>query len=127
MRPEVLILDEPTAGLDPGGREDLMENILRYHDGGKRTVIYITHSMEDAARISRRIVVFNHGHIALDGTPAEVFRHGFELVQMGIIVPQVTRVMMRLRELGLDVDDSVYTVEQAKAALLRLKGGGDRA
>ena len=127
MRPEVLILDEPTAGLDPGGREDLMENILRYHDGGKRTVIYITHSMEDAARISRRIVVFNHGHIALDGTPAEVFRHGFELVQMGIIVPQVTRVMMRLRELGLDVDDSVYSVEQAKAALLRLKGGGDRA
>ena len=127
MRPEVLILDEPTAGLDPGGREDLMENILRYHDGGKRTVIYITHSMEDAARISQRIVVFNHGHIALDGTPAEVFRHGFELVQMGIIVPQVTRVMMRLRELGLDVDDSVYTVEQAKAALLRLKGGGDRA
>lgn len=127
MRPEVLILDEPTAGLDPGGREDLMENILRYHDGGKRTVIYITHSMEDAARISRRIVVFNHGHIALDGTPAEVFHHGFELVQMGIIVPQVTRVMMRLRELGLDVDDSVYTVEQAKAALLRLKGGGDRA
>ncbi len=127
MRPEVLILDEPTAGLDPGSREDLMENILRYHDGGKRTVIYITHSMEDAARISRRIVVFNHGHIALDGTPEEVFRHGFELVQMGIIVPQVTRVMMRLRELGLDVDDSVYTVEQAKAALLRLKGGGDRA
>ncbi len=127
MRPEVLILDEPTAGLDPGGREDLMENILRYHDGGKRTVIYITHSMEDAARISQRIVVFNHGHIAMDGAPAEVFRHGFELVQMGIIVPQITRVMMRLRELGLDVDDSVYTVEQAKAALLSLKGGGDRA
>ena len=107
MRPEVLILDEPTAGLDPGGREDLMENILRYYDGGKRTVIYITHSMEDAARISRRIVVFNHGRIAIDGAPQEVFRRGFELVQMGIIVPQVTQVMMRLRELGLDVDDSV--------------------
>ena len=127
MRPEVLILDEPTAGLDPGGREDLMENILRYHDGGKRTVIYITHSMEDAARISRRIMVFNHGHIAMDGTPREVFRQGFELVQMGIIVPQITRVMMRLRQLGLDVDDSVYTVEQAKAALLHRKGGGSLA
>ena len=127
MRPEVLILDEPTAGLDPGGREDLMENILRYYDGGKRTVIYITHSMEDAARISRRIVVFNHGRIAIDGAPQEVFRRGFELVQMGIIVPQVTQVMMRLRELGLDVDDSVYTVEQAKAALMQLKGGGDHA
>ena len=127
MRPEVLILDEPTADLDPGGREDLMENILRYHDGGKRTVIYITHSMEDAARISRRIMVFNHGHIAMDGTPREVFRQGFELVQMGIIVPQITRVMMRLRQLGLDVDDSVYTVEQAKAALLHRKGGGSLA
>ncbi len=127
MRPEVLILDEPTAGLDPGGREELLENIVQYHDGGKRTVIYITHSMEDAARTARRIVVFNHGHIAMDGAPQEVFRRGFELVQMGIIVPQITRVMMRLRELGLDVDDSVYTVEQAKAALLKLKGGGDRA
>ena len=127
MRPEVLILDEPTAGLDPGGREDLMENILRYHDGGKRTVIYITHSMEDAARTAQRIVVFNHGHIAMDGTPGEVFRRGFELIQMGIIVPQITRVMMRLRELGLDVDDGVYSVEQAMAALRETKGGGDHA
>ena len=127
MRPEVLILDEPTAGLDPGGREDLLENIRCYHDGGKRTVIYITHSMEDAARNAQRIVVFNHGHIAMDGAPKEVFRRGFELIQMGIIVPQITRVMMLLREMGLDVDDSVYTVEQAKAALLKLRGGGDRA
>ena len=127
MRPEVLILDEPTAGLDPGGREELLENILRYHDGGKRTVIYITHSMEDAARTAQRIVVFNHGHIAMDGTPKEVFRRGFELVQMGIIVPQITRVMMRLRELGLDVDDGVYSVEQALAALRERKGGGDHA
>ncbi|MBR5701364.1 MAG: ATP-binding cassette domain-containing protein, partial [Oscillospiraceae bacterium] len=127
MRPEVLILDEPTAGLDPGGREELMENILRYHDGGKRTVIYITHSMEDAARTAQRIVVFNQGHIAMDGTPREVFRRGFELIQMGIIVPQITRVMMRLRELGLDVDDSVYSVDQAMAALRETKGGGDHA
>ena len=127
MRPEVLILDEPTAGLDPGGRAELMENILRYHDGGRRTVIYITHSMEDAARTAQRIVVFNHGHIAMDGTPKEVFQRGFELIQMGIIVPQITRVMMRLRELGLDVDDSVYTVDQARAALLKLRGGEDRA
>ncbi len=127
MRPEVLILDEPTAGLDPGGRTELMENILRYHDGGKRTVIYITHSMEDAARTAQRIVVFNHGHIAMDGTPKEVFHRGFELIQMGIIVPQITRVMMRLRELGLDVDDGVYTVDQAIAALQEQKGGGGHA
>ena len=127
MRPEVLILDEPTAGLDPGGREELMENILRYHDGGKRTVIYITHSMEDAARTAQRIVVFNHGRIAMDGTPREVFRRGFDLIQMGIIVPQITRVMMRLRELGLDVDDGVYSVDQAIAALRETKGGGDHA
>ena len=127
MEPEVLILDEPTAGLDPGGREELMENIIRYHDGGKRTVIYITHSMEDAARTAQRIVVFNHGHIAMDGAPKEVFRRGFELIQMGIIVPQITRVMMRLRELGLDVDDSVYTVDQAIAALRAGKGGGGHA
>ena len=127
MRPEVLILDEPTAGLDPGGRTELMENILRYHDGGKRTVIYITHSMEDAARTAQRIVVFNHGRIAMDGTPREVFRRGFDLIQMGIIVPQITRVMMRLRELGLDVDDGVYTVDQAIAALQEQKGGGGHA
>ena len=90
-------------------------------------MIYITHSMEDAARTAQRIVVFNHGHIAMDGTPGEVFRRGFELIQMGIIVPQITRVMMRLRELGLDVDDGVYSVEQAMAALRETKGGGDHA
>ena len=90
-------------------------------------MIYITHSMEDAARTAGRIVVFNHGHIAMEGPPPEVFKRGMELVQMGIIVPQITRVMMRLRELGLDVDDSVYTVEQAEAALLKLKGGGEDA
>ena len=127
MRPEVLSLDEPTAGLDPGGREELMENIRRYHDGGRRTVIYITHSMEDAARNAERIVVFNHGRIAMDDAPKEVFRRGFELIQMGIVVPQITRVMMRLRELGLDVDDSVYTVDQAIAALREQRGGGELA
>ena len=123
MRPDVLILDEPTAGLDPAGREEIIGNILAYHKAAEATVIYITHSMEDAARASRRLVVFSEGSIVMDDTPEQVFRRSEELEQIGLDVPAVTRVMARLKELGLDVDQGVYTVEQAREALLRLKGG----
>lgn len=127
MRPDVLILDEPTAGLDPMGRKELLENIREYHRRTQSAVIYITHSMEDIARVASRLVVFHQGQIAMDGTPAQVFQRAAELQALGLTVPTVTRVMLRLRELGLNADVGVYTIEQAVDALLRLKGGASRA
>lgn len=127
MRPNVLILDEPGAGLDPRGRESIIENIRRYHRTTGATVIMVTHSMEEIASTVERIVVFNRGRIAISGTPGEVFSRGDELAQMGLSVPQVTSIAKRLGELGLPVDSSVYTIEQLKTALLRLKGGGGDA
>lgn len=124
MRPDVLILDEPTAGLDPRGREEIIGNILKYHSGGENTVIFITHSMEDIARIAGRLVVFSKGSIIMEGTPKEVFSHADELRSVGLDVPDITLVMMKLKKLGLPVDDTVYTVEQARDELLRLKGRG---
>ncbi len=123
MEPEVLILDEPTAGLDPVGREEILKNIRDYQEAQNATVIMVSHSMEEIASNVDRLIVFNHGTVAMSGSPREVFAHAAELTQMGLDVPQVTRVFLRLRELGVDVDASVYTVEQAKAALLALKGG----
>ena len=124
MRPDVLILDEPTAGLDPRGREEIIYNIRRYHAAVNGTVIYITHSMEDIARFATRLVVFNRGRIALDGEPAEVFRHVDELERIGLTVPSVAKVMSILKQRGLPVEDGVYTVDKAVEVLLRLKGGG---
>ena len=125
MEPEVLILDEPTAGLDPVGREAIEGNIRQFHDAKNATIIMVSHSMEDMARVADRIVVINDARIPLQGTPREVFSHGEELRSMGLNVPQITQVFRRLRELGLDVDESVYTMEEAKAALLALREGGD--
>ena len=127
MRPDVLVLDEPTAGLDPRGREEIIRNIRRYHAAVGGTVLYITHSMEDIARFATRLVVFNRGQIALDGTPEEVFRHVEELERMGLTVPSVTKVFSILRSRGLNVAEGIYTVDAAVDALLRLKGGGGNA
>ena len=124
MRPDVLILDEPTAGLDPRGREEIIFNIRRYHDAVNGTVIYITHSMEDIARFATRLVVFNKGSIAMDDEPGQVFRHVDELESMGLTVPSVTKVMSLLRGKGLPVEEGVYTVDKAVEVLQRLKGGG---
>ena len=123
MEPDVLILDEPTAGLDPKGREQILSNIRAYQEARGATVIMVSHSMEEIADSVERLVVIHDAHIAMDGTPREVFAHASELESMGLSVPQVTNVFLRLREMGLDVDTSVYTTEQAKAALLALKGG----
>jgi energy-coupling factor transport system ATP-binding protein len=123
MEPKVLILDEPTAGLDPKGREQILSNIRAYQAEKNATVIMVSHSMEEIADSVERLVVVNDAHIAMDGTPREVFSHAAELTAMGLAVPQVTNVFRRLKELGLDVDPSVYTTAQAKAALLALKGG----
>ncbi len=118
MEPAVLILDEPTAGLDPVGVEQIMNNIHDYHDAKNAAIIVISHSMEEMARRVDRLVVVNDGHIPLEGTPREVFAHGEELVSMGLGVPRMTRVFHRLKALGADVDPSVYTIGQAKEAVL---------
>ena len=126
MRPEVLILDEPTAGLDPVGRESILGNILDYHRETGSTVILVTHSMEDIARIAHRLVVMNDAHIAMDGAPAAVFARDGELTAMGLAVPESTAIAARLRALGLPLPPSIYTVEALAAAILALRGGAER-
>ena len=123
MEPDVLILDEPTAGLDPQGRDSILENIRAYQKAKNATVMMVSHAMEEVARVTDRLLVMDHGGLRMDNSPREVFRHAWELQQIGLVIPQVTRVFLRLRELGVPVDSSVYTVEQAARELLRLKGG----
>ena len=126
MEPEVLILDEPTAGLDPEGREDILLNINRYRHEKNATVMMVSHSMTDVARLTDRLLVMNDAKLVMDGTPDEVFCHAGELLDMGLDIPQITRVFMQLKELGVDVPQ-VYTVEQAVKVLTALKGGNVRA
>ncbi|MGM9659312.1 MAG: energy-coupling factor transporter ATPase [Faecousia sp.] len=126
MEPEVLILDEPTAGLDPVGRADILGNIEAYRQAKNATIMMVSHSMEDVARLTDRLLVMNGSKLAMDAAPAEVFRHAEELVQMGLNIPQVTQVFLHLRKLGLDVS-SVYTIEQAVSEIKRLRGGGANA
>ena len=122
MEPEVLILDEPTAGLDPAGREEILGNIMAYRKAKNATIMMVSHSMSDVARITDRLLVLNGAKLAMDGTPKQVFARAQELLQMGLDIPQVTRVFLRLQELGLDVE-SVYTLDQAVSALKTLKEG----
>lgn len=126
MEPEVLILDEPTAGLDPVGREGILSNIEAYRKSKNATIMMVSHSMNDVARLTDRLLVMNGSKLAMDGTPDDVFRRAEELVAMGLDIPEVTQVFMKLREMGLDVK-SVYTVEQAAKEFARLKGGAVRA
>lgn len=121
MEPSVLILDEPTAGLDPVGREEILENIHRYHDEKNATVILVSHSMEEVARTVDRITVVNDSIIPMTGTPAEVFARDQELRAMGLDVPQVTQVFRALQDRGINLP-SVYTVEDAIHALLQRMG-----
>lgn len=120
MRPRVLILDEPTAGLDPGGCEEIIGNILEYRARTGSAVLLVTHSMDDAARIADRLVVFHEGSIAMDGTPEEVFSRPAELTAMGLDVPQSAAIAQALRERGADIPGSVYTLEQLRAAVAAL-------
>ena len=116
MEPEVLILDEPTAGLDPTGREDILGNIESYRKAKNATIMMVSHSMEDVARLTERLLVLNGSHLAMDGTPAEVFARAPELQDMGLGIPQVTKVFLELQKLGLNVPN-VYTIDQAVAEL----------
>lgn len=118
MKPEVLILDEPTAGLDPGGRDEILDLITRMHRERGMTVILVSHSMEDVAKYVKRIIVINQGRVMYDDAPKEVFKHYKELEAIGLAAPQVTYLMHELKERGLNVDTDVTTIEEARAALL---------
>ena len=126
MEPEVLILDEPTAGLDPVGREDILANIQAYRKAKNATIMMVSHSMSDVARLTERLLVMNGSKLAMDGTPEQVFARAQELLEMGLDIPPVTRVFLRLQELGLDVEP-VFTLEQAANVLSNLKGGNKDA
>ena len=119
MNPEVLILDEPTAGLDPKGRDRILGQILEYHKEQKNTILLVSHSMEDIAKYVERMIVMNKGEKAFDGTPKEVFSHYKELEKLGLAAPQVTYVTHALKEKGWDIDTDATTVEEAKEAILK--------
>ena len=125
MGPKVLILDEPTAGLDPAGQEAVLSNLRRLHREEGTTIVLVSHSMDEVARNVDRIAVVNGGTIPYIGTPGEVFRHGRELHEMGLSIPQVTQVMQDLSARGVPVDGAVYTMEDAVKAILALRKGGD--
>ena len=118
MNPEVLVLDEPTAGLDPMGRDVLLSQIVQYHKERKNTVILVSHSMEDIAKYAERLIVVNDGEIAYDDAPKAVFAHYRELEAMGLAAPQITYIMHALKEKGLDVDVTATTVDEAKENIL---------
>ncbi|WP_195986978.1 energy-coupling factor transporter ATPase [Clostridium sp. D53t1_180928_C8] len=118
MEPKVLILDEPTAGLDPKGRDDILEQIRILHQEYKMTIVLVSHSMEDVGKLAERIVVMNKGKIALMGKPSEVFREVEVLENIGLAVPQVTYLMRALKEKGFNVSDEIFTVEQGYKEIL---------
>ncbi|MBE7047917.1 MAG: energy-coupling factor transporter ATPase [Ruminococcaceae bacterium] len=120
MRPDILILDEPAAGLDPAGREEILTQIRALYLARKMTVLFVSHSMEDVARAAGRIIVMNKGTVAMDGKPAEIFSRAAELREMGLDVPQITRLAEELHNRGLSINKSIYTVERAKATILML-------
>lgn len=128
MRPEVLILDEPTAGLDPKGRDEILDQISELHKNRHMTIILVSHSMEDIARYADRLMVMNHGEKMFDASPKEVFRHYKELEKIGLAAPQITYIVHRLKENGVPIADDITTVAEAKDAILKLlgKGGGRR-
>ena len=122
MHPEVLILDEPTAGLDPRGRDEILGQIEKLHRERGMTIILVSHSMEDVARYADRLIVMNHGEKIFDDTPRNVFRHYRELEAIGLAAPQVTYIVQALRREGIPIDDSLITVEEARDAILQLVG-----
>ena len=122
MKPEVLILDEPTAGLDPKGREDILNLISKLHKEMGITIILVSHSMDDVADYVQRIIVMNKGRVAYDGEPKEVFKHYKELEEIGLAAPQVTYVMQELHGAGLNVEPEATTIEEAKNEILKCFG-----
>lgn len=127
MQPKVLILDEPTAGLDPRGRDRILNQIKKYRDQTGSTVLLVSHSMEDIARCADRVLVMNQGNVEMFDSTENVFKQGEHLTEIGLKVPQITQVFLELKRLGADVDSGIYTMEQAKAAAVAyLQGGADQ-
>lgn len=122
MEPEILILDEPTAGLDPAGRQEILSYIDSYRRAKNATILMVSHSMDDVARMADRLLVMNQAKIAFDGKPEEVFQHAEELLEMGLDIPVLTSVFLKLKQMGLPVEP-VYTMDQALAALCALRKG----
>lgn len=123
MEPKVLILDEPTAGLDPRGRDEILSEIKNIHENRKITVILVSHSMEDVAKIAERIIVFDKGKVFLDGEPREIFRNEDKLLSVGLGIPQITSLMRTLKKKGLDINEDAITVEEAKESLKKYLRG----
>ena len=122
MRPGVLILDEPTAGLDPAGCRQILDNICAYREKTGATVIIVSHNMDDVARIAERIIVFSHGRVVMDGSAGEVFSRAEELIGIGLDVPHATALAMALKKQGLPLPEGIYTHEQLLSAILEIRG-----
>ncbi len=129
MRPDVLVLDEPTAGLDPQGRDEIFELIKKYHDDSGATVLVVSHSMEDIASLADRLLVMNHAKVLFCDAPKAVFSNADAITEAGLDIPMITKVMLELNKRGFDIDTSAYTVKQAFDAinLLKSRGGGSGA
>ncbi len=125
MEPKILILDEPTAGLDPKGRDMILDVVSAYRRENNATVLLVSHSMEDVARVADKVLVLNHGHVAMLESTNTIFSHMEELESMGLSVPAVTKIFKELRNRGIDVSNTVYTVEQAHTILSKILKGGD--
>ena len=119
MNPEVLILDEPTAGLDPKGRDKVLGEIKEYHEEKKNTVLLVSHSMEDIAKYASKVLVMNHGEMEMFDTVENVFSKAERLAEIGLDIPQITRVFIELKKRGYDVNTGIYTLEQAKKELAK--------
>lgn len=119
MNPEIIVLDEPTAGLDPKGRDKILNRIKELHDNTGIGVVLVSHSMEDVANYAQRLIVINNGKIKYDGMPKDVFKHYKELEKMGLKAPQITYIMHKLKEKGLDVDENVITIEEARGNIMQ--------
>ena len=128
MKPEILVLDEPTAGLDPKGRDSLLDRIEKLHKNSGMTVIFVSHSMEEVARLAKNVVVMNDGRVYAKGSVAEIFERGYELQKIGLNIPQITQLTLKLREKGVDIRPDIYTVNFAKEVILeKIRKGENNA
>ena len=126
MEPQTLVLDEPCAGLDPKGREEILGLISDLHRESGATIVMVSHSMDDVAALAERVIVMNHGKVAMDGVPREVFSRGEELRAIGLDVPQAVELAQKLREKGFDVPEGIYKIEEVRAAVEAIVGKGGR-
>jgi len=122
MEPQVLVLDEPCAGLDPRGREEILGLIKKLHEEAGTTIVMVSHSMDDVASLAERVIVMNHGEIAMDGAPRDVFSCGEELRGMGLDVPQAVQLAQKLRDRGFDIPEGIYRIEEIREAILKVAG-----